>query len=295
MDINTALEKTLNKIETWIGAFIESLPNIVVALLITVGFFFLAKLIRKGFLKVIGRFSDSITVNRLLSNIMYVGVIFTGIFIALGVLHLDKTVTSLLAGAGIIGLALSFAFQDVAANFISGIYIAINRPIQQNDHILSNNLEGRVKRVNLRSTEIETFQGQIVTLPNRKIFENPITNFSRKKERRIDLEVGISYSDDPEKAEKVAKKAIQSLGKSLTKEEINVWFTGFGGSSVNMVITYWCDSGTNACFLKARSQGIKAIKKAFAREEISIPFPIRTLEFSPDGQKSLLDFANQVN
>ena len=79
-----------------------------------------------------------------------------GVFVALGVVGLDKTVTSLLAGAGIIGLALAFAFQDLAANFLSGVAISVRHPFRIADIIETNDFLGTVKAINLRSTELLT-------------------------------------------------------------------------------------------------------------------------------------------
>ena len=117
----------------------------------------------------------------------------------LSILQLDKAVTSILAGAGIIGLALAFAFQDIAANFISGIFISFRKPIKLGDVVKINDYMGKVEQINLRDTIILTFQGQMVIIPNKDVFQSPIENYSLLGRRRLDLVVGVSYGDDLEK------------------------------------------------------------------------------------------------
>src|SRR4029079_7943822 len=99
-----------------------------------------------------------------------------GLFISLGILGLQKTVASLLAGAGILGLALGFAFQDIAANFMAGIFLSIEHPFRAGHLIESKDILGVVRRVHLRWTEIRSPEGQVILVPNKQVFENPITN-----------------------------------------------------------------------------------------------------------------------
>ncbi len=97
-------------------------------------------------------------------------VIALGFLFALSIVNLDKTVTSILAGVGVIGLALGFAFQDIAANFISGLFMASNKPFQIGDIIEVEGITGKVTAIKLRTTEMKTFQGNDVIIPKIVIF-----------------------------------------------------------------------------------------------------------------------------
>jgi small conductance mechanosensitive channel len=108
-----------SKVTGWIRGFVLLLPNLLVAVLVLVAFWLLAKLARNVLHRLLRRVSHSEQVNRVLAQTAYVALIAAGLFVALGILGLQKTVASLLAGAGIIGLALGFAFQDIAANLTS--------------------------------------------------------------------------------------------------------------------------------------------------------------------------------
>src|SRR5699024_9041806 len=105
------------------------------------------------------------------------------------------------------------------------------------------------------------------------------TNYTKNFERRIDLTCGVSYGDDLEKAKKLAIEAVESLDSYDSSKPIELFYTEFGGSSINFDIRFWVYFARNPDFLSVRSDAIVAIKKKFDENDISIPFPIRTLDF----------------
>lgn len=287
LDINGAYDLIAGKLETWLTTTIEMLPNIVIALLVLILFYVLGRMLRKFVRSLLERATTNKTVIDLVETVMSVLVIGIGLFFALSILNLDGTVTSLLAGAGIIGLALGFAFQDIAANFISGLLLTIRHPFGIGDMIKSNGYYGTVQKLNLRNTIIKTPQGQIVYIPNKIVFENPFTNYTKNNERRIDLECGISYGDDLEKVKKVAIEAISSIEHRDKNRGVGFFFTEFGGSSINFVVQFWVKFTRGPDFWGPQSDAIVALKKAFDENDIMIPFPIRTLDFGIRGGEKL--------
>ena len=137
--------------------------------------------------------------------------------------------------------------------------------------------------ISLRSTILETFQGQRVILPNAKVFGSAIVNYSATRLRRIDLAVGVGYGDDLEHVERTAYRAIEALGGRAADKPVQVFFTAFGESSVDLSVRFWIDFATQADYVRAQSDAVKAIKAAFDAAGITIPFPIRTLDFGPSG------------
>ncbi len=275
-----AYTSAVTKASEWSTQLVDMLPNIVLAVIILIIFYFIAKYAKKGVQRAGRNLSDNQALNKLLGTITYVVIIFFGLFIALGVMNLDKAVTSLLAGAGIVGLALGFAFQDIAANFISGVIIAITRPFKIGDVVESNSYQGTIRKINLRSTEIETFQGNQVLLPNKQVFGNPLINYSEKGERRVDLELGVSYEDNLEKVKEVAINTIEDLDFVEEDRGVELFYTEFGGSSIKFSLRFWINyAQKQASFLDSKSQAIMAIKQAFNENDIEIPYPITTLDF----------------
>jgi len=282
--------KLWDKLEGWFEEAVLSLPNLLVAILVFILFFVVSRLAAKLSAKLLGRISQSSVIRRLVRSFIVYLTLALGIFVALEILNLGKAVTSLLAGAGIVGLALSFAFQDIAANFVSGILIAIRQPFKEGDVIETHKLMGTVTRVNLRATYVETFQGQDVMIPNRMVFENPVIVYTTGY-RRIDLEVGVSYGEDLEKVEEVTLNAVNGLDFLARERETRLYYQEFGNSSIDFLVVFWIRyPGVN--FFMAKSEAIKCIKAAYNENDIVIPFPIRTLDFGIKGGKSLHTIIN---
>ncbi len=278
-DLNRAYGLVTEKLEDWISTGVKMLPNFLVAVVVLVLFVLLGKLVKKIFNKVFQKITDNKSLQSLLSSILYLTVVAIGTFIALSILQLDGAVTSLLAGAGVIGLALGFAFQDIASNFIAGTMMSIRKPFKIGDLIKTNDYFGKVTNIHLRTTTIQTMQGQIIMIPNASVFKNPIENYTEYGKRRIDLEVGVTYGQDLPFAKKVAKEAIENI-EGVDKDDVSLYYTGFGGSSIDMVIRYWMPFSNKQFEYKAKmDEGIIAVKQAFDKNGIGIPFPIRTLDF----------------
>jgi small conductance mechanosensitive channel len=287
INIENAYSLVTDKLEKWIEAIIAMLPNLVVAILIVIVFYFIARLVRNLVSKLLDRMHVHRSLSSLVESVVYVIVILIGLFIALGVLELDKTVTSLLAGVGVIGLALGFAFQDTAANFVSGVFLAVRSPFRIDDIVETGGVMGKVQKISLRSSLVRTFQGIDVIIPNKDVFQNPIHNYSRSGKRRVDLQCGISYGDDLEKVKQVTLSALEGLSSIDQDEEITFFYDGFGDSSINFTVRAWVNNIAQADFLQTRHDMIVAVKKAFDENDIMIPFPIRTLDFGIKGGEKL--------
>lgn len=287
MDIRNASELIIGKIENWIRDFIEILPNLAVAIIIILVGYLVARMVRNLINRLMNRVTGHRTLLNLVTHTVYVIIILVALFIALGVLNLDKTVTSLLAGAGIIGLALGFAFQDIAANFMSGIIMALRKPFSEGDIIESQEKMGVVEEMNLRATIVRSFEGQHHIIPNKDVFQNTITNYSKTGKRRVDLEVGVSYGDDLEKVKRLTLEAVKKLSAVLPSEDLSLYYKEFGDSSINFTIRFWIRFTRQPEYLEARSEAIMAIKRTYDENDITIPFPIRTLDFGIKGGEKL--------
>lgn len=294
MDIsfNSAFNKVWDKVSDWVQEVILMLPNFAVAIVVFILFYMLGKILKNLSGKLLGKISNNFAINRLLTTIIFIAVVTVGFFIALGVLQLDKAVTSLLAGVGIIGLALGFAFQDIAANFMSGIAIAFRKPFVVNDIIEAEGYFGTVKKINLRTTDVLTTQGQMVLIPNKEVFQNPLINYSVTGERRIDLAVGISYGEDLERVKRITEDALKEIHNQIEEKPVEVFYNEFGDSSINFTARIWIKYNTNRDYNKAVSDAIIKIKKAYDENDIMIPFPIRTLDFGIKGGEKLSEMIN---
>lgn len=200
-------------------------------------------------------------------------------------MDLTKAVSSVLAGLGIIGLALGFAFQDTAANFMSGVYITFNHPYSIGDLIgTMQGHKGYVQDINLRVTKIRTLDGEIVYVPNRFLFQEYFINYTEEGKLRLRLECGVSYGEYLEKVERIALEAMRAIPSRIQEEEVSLFWTGFGDSSINFSVNIWytCTREERA-YRPVLNEAIKGLKKAFDTNDIMIPFPIRTVDFGIKG------------
>lgn len=269
------------KVVGWLESTISILPNFVVSVLVVILFYLLALVTGKLVAKLIRKTQANETVVRLCQTSVRLVLIFTGLFVALSILQLEKTVTSLLAGAGVIGLALGFAFQEMASNYISGIFIAFQKPYRVGDIIKVHSSEeffGTVEEINLRTTSIQTFDGLEVLIPNKALFTNALINFTSSPLRRVEINIGVAYSTDLEKAAEVAKNAVKDMDCVVKEKSVQVFYEEFGASSINFMLFFWVQYPGNFDYLIARHKAIIAVKKAFDEHGITIPFPIRTLD-----------------
>ncbi len=282
LTFEAAIGRILERFQEWGQAFIELLPNIVVAVSVVVTFALIGRfasyLVRRGLTRV----AHNEQLAALTSAATRLTFLAVGVLIGLGLLNLDKALTSLLAGVGIVGLALGFAFQDIAANFMSGSIMAVRQPFELGDLVETHGYLGTVERVSLRATVLRLFSGQEVILPNKDVLQNPITNYSRTGERRVDIDLGVAYDSDLERVREVAVSAIEGIDYRDVERAPEFYYTEFGDSAVGLSVRFWLDlASDHSNFLEARSRGIEAVRRAFADAELEIPFPIRTVELGP--------------
>jgi small conductance mechanosensitive channel len=253
------------KLAGWLTGFIRLLPNLVLVVIIFGLFIVAAKYLRRFFNRLLLRISHKESISSLFSNILYLVILFAGLFVSLQLLHLDKTIASLLAGAGIIGLALGFAFQDLTANFISGVFIIFRKPFDVGHIIDTSGFIGEVEEIQLRSTTIRTYQGLHVMLPNKEIFQKAITNYSLSGQRRIDISLTVSAKINIEQLEETVRNTLREMGGANVQQKAEVYFTDYTGDNIKMEAWYWIDNAAHGGYINTRHKVIKAVHAAVAR------------------------------
>lgn len=279
----------LNVLNDWYVSIISTLPSLLVAIITLVAFILIAKYARRFAATVLDKFSSAKSANQLLSNVIYIIVIIIGIMVSLSFLKLDGTVNKLLAGAGIIGLGISFAFQDIIANIFSGAIIAVKNLVKIGDLIETNGIFGRVETISLRTIEMNNLDGQLVVIPSRLVLQNIIKHYTANGKRRVVIEVGVSYHENLQFVKEVTLKAISNVRNILRNEPIEFYYTEFDDSSINFISRFWIESSTQPEYLEAVSNAIMNIKSDFDTNGITIPFPIRTLDMSKNSISSIIE------
>jgi small conductance mechanosensitive channel len=277
LSLGEVVRLIFERLESWLKTAVISLPNLAVALLVILIFNFISRFFRRLVVRGFDRFSDNLSLINLTGTVAQLVVMALGLFIALDILGLEKTVTSLLAGAGVLALAIGFAFQDLTANFISGTIIAIQRPIEVGDVVDTSGFLGRVVSIKLRSILLDNSEGQTIEIPSKDVFQKPIINYSRSGQRRIEMTAGVSHLDDLDKAQRVAINAVKSLPFIRKDKPVEMHYKGITLEMVQFLVWFWIDP-TKIDATKALSEAIKAVKKAFVENQVLMMFPPHTYD-----------------
>jgi len=257
---------------------IRSIPNILTALLIFIVSLYLAGLISNLLKRALNRRNISSGVTNLLSQTLRWTIITFGIITAL---QRFFNVTAFLAGLGILGFTVGFALQDIMQNFVAGVILLIQRPFHVGDAINTTNYAGTILAIDLRTTEMKTFDGRIVILPNATILSNPIENYTRADRRLVDLTVGVAYDSDLEQVRELVLNAVESVAGFVTEPASMIVFHTFGSSSIDLTAHFWIDTKlTNP--LVAKDAVLIKVKAAFERASVEIPYPIQTVHLQAE-------------
>lgn len=260
-------QNLLDIINSWWDSAIERFPQLIAGLLVFVFSLYLARLVSKLVKRTLTRRKIDPETLLLLSRLARWIIIALGIVLALQ--QAGQDVSALLTGLGILGFTIGFALQDVSKNFIAGILLLVQQPFDLGDDIQVGNYTGKVVEVDLRATEILTFDGRRVTIPNGDVFTKPIVNFSRTTRRRITLDLNVADDNDLEQVRKTAEQAIGNLPGVLPDPPPSVAFHTIGKGLVGLTIYYWYDTQATE-ETAATDSGITAIKSAFQSASIQI-------------------------
>lgn len=254
--------------------FIEFLPRLAFALVIFLVGIYIAKLVSRLVHRGLVARKIKLQIVQVITRITYWSTVILITTIALQTIGFN--LSAFLAGLGILGFTVGFALQDVSKNFIAGLLLLLSQPFDVGDVIEVNGYSGTVQSIELRATEMKTLDGKHVQIPNADVLTNPLTNFTRNKLRRIELSVGIAYGTDLEKVRRVTLETIRNVPGVLEDPAPTFVYREFGDSAINFTLYYWIDQ-TNTLFLDMSDSGFVAVESAFAREQIEIPFPVRTV------------------
>jgi small conductance mechanosensitive channel len=265
--------------DSWLAfkaAWKENAPDLFFKIFLFFAVIFVFKLL-SGFVKRIVRTAterSSLDMSELLKDMLVSttggAVMVLGIFMALA--QVGISLGPMLAGLGVAGFIIGFALQDTLGNFAAGTMILIYRPFDVDDFVEVTGASGLVRKMNLVSTTITTFDNQTLVVPNSKIWGDVIKNITAQKERRVDLEFGIGYDDDVELAERVLNEIVMRHEKVLEHPEPQIKLHTLGDSSVNFIVRPWTKTED---YWTVYWDLMREVKLRFDREGISIPFPQR--------------------
>ena len=222
------------------------------------------------------------------SAIRFVFVII-GLVIALEMIGAGALLGAVLGGAGVVGVALGFAMRETIENYIASLMLSLRQPFRANDHVLIDDLEGRIIRLTSRATVMMTLDGNHQRIPNSAVFKAVILNYTTNPQRRFSFELGIDADDDPNAARHLGRETLKALPYVLDNPAAEGRVTDVGDSNIVIQFLGWIDQ-READWYKARSRSIAAVKAALEDAGFGLPEPIYRLRF--DERTMPLPFEN---
>jgi len=275
--------ETQASVETAFARLLESaitiIPRLLASLLVLLSFWAVASLVRWLMRVLFRRIVSDLTVENLIKQIAYYTVWAIGLVVATSALGINPQ--ALATGLGLTGVALGFALKDILANFVSGILILAMRPFEIGDQIVIGETEGSVERINLRATEIRTYDGRAVLVPNAEVFTSRVTNNTESPIRRGTIEVPLGYDSDLKTAVETVCEAAQKASGVLDEPPASVRVRELKQDDIILEARFWTDS-RRTDFVSTSSNVRAAIVKAFKAAAIGLPDPdVRILVSRP--------------
>ena len=274
-DIETRVKPALSKVKQYLVNTVQKLPIFGVALVVIVLFWLMAHLATRWDLPY-----QRLGLNRLLQNLIrqfiHKGIFLLGVLLALDILDLTALVGAILGAAGVVGLAIGFAFKDIVENYLAGLLLSIRRPFGLNDLVLIESHEGRVIRLTSSELILMTLDGNHVRIPNATVFKSFIYNFSINPRRRFSFGVGVGVNEDLVDVRLRGCDVLQKMDGVMTDPAPFMLVEDLGDYNVLVRFFGWVDQRT-ADFGKVRGEAIRQVKTTLEDAGVEMPEPVQTI------------------
>ncbi len=271
-------EPTFQVLNDLARQFLRSLPLIVVAIVVSVLSWLLARLAVYVLRRRLLHRSLSHLLREVLARAGGILVMLVGLYLVLRIAGLTQLALTLVGGTGLVGLVLGIAFRDITENFLASLFLSLQQPFREGDLVEIASVTGYVQRLTSRTTVLMTLDGNQLQIPNATVFKSTIRNFTSNPNRREDFVVGIGYEDSISAAQEVALKVLAEHPAVLIEPEPLVLVEKLGSSTVDLRVYFWLD-GSRHSWSKVKSSVIRHVKRAFQDAQISLPDEAREVTF----------------
>lgn len=268
VDLNTGA--IFEKLDSWLDGFVRLLPNMGIAIVVMIGFIFLAR----GIAKIIRNRAQSQgrdNLGTVLGGFIKWAILIVGGLLAATIVVPSLKPGDLIAGLGVSSVAIGFAFKDILQNWLAGLLILLRQPFEVGDQIVVNGFEGSVERIETRATIIKTYTGERVVIPNSDIYTNAVQVKTAHNTIRSQYDIGVGYGDSIEEAQEVILKAIEKVDGVDKDKGVEVLPWDLSASWVTMRARWWTKS-TRADVVKTKAKIIHKVKLALDEAKIDMPY-----------------------
>jgi small-conductance mechanosensitive channel len=253
---------------------VSVIPRALAAFTIIALFWLVARVIRFALRALFRHVVEDQTTESLIKQVIYYSIVAVGLLVAVDALGFEPQ--TVVTGLGLTGLALGFALKDIISNFVSGILILSLRPFDLGDQIVVGSTEGRVERIELRATQIRTYDGRVALVPNAEVFTSRIINNTAHPIRRGSVTIYLGFDEDLDHAIRTLLKAVPQAEGVSTERSGTVRVQDLGQDDIVLEASFWTDS-RRSDFNETASRVRQAIVSSFKREGIGLPNPDRRI------------------
>jgi small-conductance mechanosensitive channel len=252
-----------------------TIASLVMFVVVVIFFSILSRFVSRFFLrKLLSRFRIAEETQFMMRRLSHYVIMILGTVIAFQFIGFD--LSGLAVIFGLLSVGIGFGLQNLTSNFISGVILLFERPINIGDRITVGDTEGDVLSINMRSTTISSLQNITIIVPNSEFISSQVINWSHGDPRiRLDIDIGVSYSSDLDKVVKALLEVAEDHPAVLENPRCNVLFRNFGDSAWNLTLCAWISNPKGHHQIRSDLNG--GIVRKFREFEIEIPFPQRDL------------------
>lgn len=270
-------QPAMDSLGSMLQGFVSKLPLFLVASIVVLIGYYVANLFARLAKRVYSD-QDSKLLRQVVASVVWAIVFLIALFIALRISNMTDLASTLLGGTGLVGLALGFAFRDIAENFLSSLLLSIHSPFGVGDLIEVDGTTGYVRKVTTRATVLATFDGSQVQIPNSTIYKGKITNYTATPLRRQNFKIGIGYQDSASDAQELIMQVLRDHPAVENEPAPAVVVESLGSSTVNLNCLYWFNQRDHSG-LRVGSALIRRAKQSLMDANISLPDEARELVF----------------
>ena len=292
MDSFTPLQTAWQQLMSMVKGAIELLPNLLIAIVVFIVFWFVAKFSRR-LIKNFTRRKQSRNLGLVLARLSQGFIILLGAFIALAIVIPSFKPGDLVQLLGVSGVAVGFAFRDILQNFLAGILILITEPFVIDDQIIFKEFEGTVEHIQTRATTIRTYDGSRIVIPNAELFTNSVKVNTAFEKRRLQYDIGIGYGDSIEEAKKIILEVLRDTPEALQDPAPEALVVDLAASTINIRARWWITPPRRADALDAQDKILTAINNRMVAAGIDLPFPTQQILFHDQTESTDGDRTNQ--
>lgn len=259
---------------------LDTIPRIGIALGVFIAGYVISRIARWAMKKVFTRRGHTESFSQVMTKIIGALLALASFLIAFTIAFPTVKPVDLLAGAGFLSVAAAFAFQDILENLLAGMLLLFRQPFQSGDQIEVLEQSGTVQAITIRETQIKTFDGKLVIIPNRDVYKSLLTIQTHFERRRIAFIVGIAYENDAQQARELIIEALKGLGIADGDPGPEALTMELAVSTVNIEARFWANSRQLES-RQALDKAIRAVKKSLDENGIEMPCDIVALQATP--------------